>query len=155
MDKTTLYKKLDINVSEEFKYYENLSALLEEDDFIETNLLKDLIKDLDKDILAELMESYFEEFLKNIPDSETDLYITAETYGEGLSGMIFEDMSDEDISDLAEGIADFRKWYVLDCNAYDRINNCELNIRDARYNILGANLLGEKVDYEFSEVLGL
>lgn len=155
MDKTTLYKILDINIPEEFKYYENLSALLEEDDYIEMNLLKDLLKEVDKSVLAELMGSYFEEFLKHIPDSETDLYITAETYGEGLSDMVFEDMSDEDISDLAEGISDFRKWYVHDFNAYDCINNCELNIRDARYNMLAADLLGEKVEYKFSEVLGL
>ena len=35
MDKTEFYNKLDIETIEEFKFYENLSALLEEEDFIE------------------------------------------------------------------------------------------------------------------------
>ena len=34
MDKTGLYRKLDIDTIDEFRYYENLAALLEEDDYI-------------------------------------------------------------------------------------------------------------------------
>ena len=43
MDKTVLYRKLDIDTIDEFRYYENLASLLEEDDFIEENLIIDLI----------------------------------------------------------------------------------------------------------------
>lgn len=154
MDKTTLYTKLDIESASEFKFYENLSALLEDDEYIEENLIRDLIRDVDKDILAEHMESYFEDFLKNIPDKETDLYITVETLEEGILGLITDEMKADDIDDLAAEIADFRKWYVLDMNAYDRINDSALSIRDARFNILAASFLGEETDYEFREVIG-
>ena len=35
MDKVRFYNVLDIDSADEFKYYENLAALLEEDEFIE------------------------------------------------------------------------------------------------------------------------
>ena len=37
MDKVRLYHILDIETADEFKYYENLAALLEEDEYIEEN----------------------------------------------------------------------------------------------------------------------
>ena len=52
MDKTGLYRKLDIDTIDEFRYYENLAALLEEDDYIEENLIRDLIREVDKSVLA-------------------------------------------------------------------------------------------------------
>ena len=149
MDKTELYKKLDIETADEFKYYENLSALLEEDDYIEENLIRDLIKDIDKTVLAEHMDSYFEGFLNNLPDQETQLYITVDSIKRALTGMIFEDMTADDISVLAEEIARFRKWYVHDLNVFDKMTGSELNVRDARFNILAAGFLGEQYDYDF------
>ena len=47
MDKVRFYRVLDIESPEEFQYYENLASLLEEDEFIEENLIKDLLKDWD------------------------------------------------------------------------------------------------------------
>ena len=43
MDKVRFYRVLDIESPEEFQYYENLASLLEEDEFIEENLIKDLL----------------------------------------------------------------------------------------------------------------
>jgi hypothetical protein len=149
MDKTILYKKLDIDTPEEFKYYENLAALLEEDDFIEENLLKDLISEIDRGQLAEHMESYFEDFLRNLPDEENELYITVDNIARYLSGLIADEMSREEIAELASAIARFRKWYVHDLNVFDRIKGEESNIRDARFNIMAAGFLGEESDYDF------
>ena len=53
MDKVRFYRLLDIDSADEFKYYENLSALLEEDEYIEENLIKDLISHADREKLAE------------------------------------------------------------------------------------------------------
>lgn len=149
MDKTTLYKKLDIDTADEFKYYENLSALLEEDDYIENNLIKDLIKEVDKETFAEHLDSYFEDFLKNIPDDESDFYITVDSIKRVLVGMMNEEMSSDEITALADEILKFRKWYVLDQNVYDKLNACDINVRDARYNIMAAKFLDEKYDYDF------
>ena len=153
MDKTTLYRKLDIDTIDEFRYYENLASLLEEDDFIEENLIKDLIREVDKEVLAEHMDSFYEQFLGNLPDNETELYLTVDSAGRSMTGMIAKDMSEEDISALAEEISRFRKWYVHDLNVSDRISGDQLSVRDARYNILAAGFLGEKCDYDFRQAL--
>ncbi|MBQ6456821.1 MAG: hypothetical protein IJJ31_06890 [Mogibacterium sp.] len=153
MDKTALYLKLDIESPEEFKFYENLAALLEEDDYIEENLIRDLIKDIDKEVLAEHLDSFFEQFLANLPDNETELYITVDSIGRAMSGMISPDMSAEDIHALSSEIARFRKWYVHDLNVFDKLNAAEISLRDARYNILAAGFLGEPYDYDFRTAL--
>lgn len=149
MDKVRFYNVLDIDSADEFKYYENLAALLEEDEFIEENLIKDLLRSVDMEMLAEQMGSYFDGFLDHLPDNETDLYILVESIGRAFDGLIFEDMSDSDIADLAAEIAKFRKWYVHDLNAFNRLNGEESNVRDARYGIAAAKLLGEDADYDF------
>ena len=153
MDKTGLYRKLDIDTIVEFRYYENIAALLEDDDYIEENLIKDLIREVDKSVFAEHMDSFYEQFLNNLPDDETELYITVDSIRRAMTGLIAEDMTDEDISALAEEIVRFRKWYVHDLNVFDRIRGEELSVRDARYNILAAGFLGEKYDYDFRTAL--
>ena len=153
MDKTELYRKLDIDTIDEFRYYENLAALLEEDDYIEANLIRDPIREVDKGILAEHMDSFYEQFLHHIPDDETELYITVDSIGRAVGVMIADDMTDDDISVLADEIERFRKWYVHDHNVFDRISGEELSVRDARYNIIAAGFLGDKTDYDFRKAL--
>ena len=63
---------------------------LEEDEYIEENLIKDLLRSIDMELLAEQMGSYFDGFLDHLPDNETDLYIMVESIGRALEGMIFE-----------------------------------------------------------------
>ena len=149
MDKVRLYAILDIDSPDEFQYYENLAALLETDEFIEENLIKDLVRNVDRGRLAEHMESFFEEFLRHLPDSETDMYVLVESMKRAFDGLIFDDMSDEDISELASEISGFRKWYVHDLKAFNRLTGDEVSVRDARYDIAAARLLGEPADFDF------
>ena len=153
MDKVRFYRVLDIDSADEFQYYENLAALLEEDEYIEENLIKDLVRTVDKEKLAEHFESYFDGFLDHLPDNETDLYVMVESMGRAFEGMIFEDMSDTDFSELASEIVKFRKWYVHDLNAFNRLTGEEASVRDARYDIAAAKLLGEDADYDFRTAL--
>ena len=149
MDKTTFYNKLNIDNASEFEYFENLAALFEEDDYIESNLIKDLLKDVDMGFLADTTNNYFEEFLKAIPDEETRLYITVESIMRALCGMMIADMTSDEISNLADEIVRFRKWYVQDTLVFDKLKGIEVSVRDARYDIQAAKLLGEKTDYDF------
>jgi len=153
MDKTELYRKLDIETIDEFKYFENLDALFEEDDFIEENLIKDLLREVDKTVFAEHLNSFYEGILERIPDSETELYITVESIKRMMAGLLSEDMTIEDISQLAEEIVRFRKWYVHDHNVFDKTTGTELCMRDAIYNIVAARFLGETIDYDFRTAL--
>ena len=149
MDKTTFYNIINIDSPDEFQYYENLAAILEEDDYIESNLLKDLLKDIDIEVVADCTENYFEEFLKAIPDEETELYITVEAIKRAFLDMMSESLNPDDAALLADEIVRFRKWYVQDNNAYDRIKKEDISVRDARYDIQAAKLLGDKVDIDF------
>lgn len=153
MDKVRFYRVLDIESPEEFQYYENLASLLEEDEFIEENLIKDLLKDIDKERLAEHFDSYFESFLSHIPDGETDMYITVESIARVFNGLIYEEMSSEDLDLLAKEISKFRKWYVHDLNAFNKLNGEEESVRDARYDIAAAKLLGDAAEFDFRTAL--
>lgn len=153
MDKVRFYKVLDIESPEEFQYYENLSSLLEEDEFIEENLIKDLFKDIDTERLPEQFESYFENFLSHIPESENEMYIVVESIKRAFDGLIYEEMSEDDISSLAHEVSKFRKWYIHDLNAYDRLHGNDTCVRDARYDIAAAKLLGEDFDFDFRRAL--
>ena len=149
MDKVRFYRILDIDSADEFQYYENLSALLEEDEYIEENLIKDLIRNVDRDKFAEHINSYFDGFLDHLPDNETDLYVMVESMGRVFDGLIMEDMSDADIDALASEISKFRKWYVHDLNAFNKLTGEETSVRDARFDLAAAKLLGEDADYDF------
>ena len=149
MDKVRFYRILDIDSADEFQYYENLSALLEEDEYIEENLIKDLIRNVDREKLAEHMSSYFDGFLDHLPDNETDLYVMVESMGRAFDGLIMDDMTDADIDALASEISKFRKWYVHDSNAFNKLTGEESSVRDARFDLAAAKLLGEDASYDF------
>ena len=153
MDKVRFYRILDIESPDEFQYYENLASLLEEDEFIEENLIKDLLKDIDMERLAEHFDSYFESFLSHIPDGEAEMYMTVESIARVFDGLIYENMSDEDVNLLAQEISKFRKWYIHDLNAFNKLNGEETSVRDARYDIAAAKLLGDDADFDFRTAL--
>ncbi|NLY87273.1 MAG: hypothetical protein GX083_01820 [Clostridiales bacterium] len=151
MDKAELYRKLDIENPQEFKFYENLSNLIEDGDYIEENLIRDLFIDVDKKSLYEFIELYFEDIMKHLPDEETDLYITFESIGRALMGMIAEDMTYDEVESLAFEFSRFRKWFSIDSLVKNLINNSSLSVRDAVFNIIAAKFLGDTIDYDFSD----
>jgi hypothetical protein len=107
------------------------------------------MRNVDREKLAENMSSYFDGFLDHLPDNETDLYVMIESMGRVFDGLIMEDMSDSEIDALASEILKFRKWYVHDLNAFNRLTGEESSVRDARFDIAAAKLLGEEADYDF------
>ena len=79
MDRDKLYEILDIESPDEFEYYENLSALLEADEMIDSGLILALLKEIELEKLADMLESYFDEWNKVIPDELAELYVTINT----------------------------------------------------------------------------
>ena len=153
MDKVRFYRILDIDSAEEFQYFENLAALLEEDEYIEENLIRDLLRNVDREKFAEHMASYFDGFLDHLPDNETDLYVLVESMGRVFDGLINEDMNDSDIDALVSEISRFRKWYVHDLNALNKLTGEEVSVRDARFDLAAAKLLGDEAAYDFRHAL--
>lgn len=151
MDKTDLYIKLDIESPEEFRYFENLSALVEEDDFIEEDLIRDLFNDIDRELLLDYIKQYFEDIMKHLPDEESELYITFDSIARVLAGMINPQMSENDIDNLTFEFMRFRKWFTLDSLVFDRNQDSYISIRDSVYNIIAAKFIDQETDYDFSE----
>lgn len=153
MTKDVLYKLLDIESPEEFIYYDNMSALLEEETYIEVEHIAELFADVEADILMDLTDTYFEEFLKSIPDDENDLYVLVDQMRRMFRGKIGEEITPDSAADIADEVMKFRKWYALDHLAYER-NSCkEDSVRDARFNVLAAKYTGEEFSYDFSNAL--
>ena len=153
MDRERLFEKLDIENPEEFKFYENLESLIEEEEHIESELIKEVLSAADKEYLVEHAETFFDKFLDNIPDDETELAIIVEIFKNNICGLIYEDMDDAALGELADELHKFRKWYAIDHNATDESDGSEMSIRDARYELLAADLLGEEKSIDFGKAL--
>ena len=59
LTKAELYELLDIDVPSDFQYFENLAALLECENEIDSQVLAQLLDGVDKKILAELLNIGF------------------------------------------------------------------------------------------------
>lgn len=151
MDRKRLYEVIDIEDPSEFKYYENLAALLEAEEMMEEDLIEELVKDLDMTMLAELFDSYFAEFSRHIPEEESELLLAMETAKDQLFSLMREEMTTEDYHALAEALYRFRKWYVLDKRVRNEETGEDVSIRDARYDMAAAKLIGSETSYEFTE----
>ena len=153
MNRERLLDKLDIESPEDFKYYENLEALLEEDEHVEEELIIHVLSASDKEQLAEHVGNFFDSFMSNMPDEETELHIIIDTFKGNITSVIDREMTDEDMTSLASEIYKFRKWYVIDNNATDEQNGNEISVRDARYEIMAAGFLGEDKPIDFGRAL--
>lgn len=153
MERDRLFEKLDIENPEDFKYYENLDALIEEEEHIEEELIKEVLSYADSGLLSEHINSFFDSFISNIPDDETELHIIVESFMRNISNQIFDDMTDEDFGELAKDIYKFRDWYVIEHNAVDESSGMELSVRDARYEIMAAGFLGDDISIDFGKAI--
>lgn len=153
MDRDRLFKKLDIDSAEDFQYYESFDALMEEDEHIEEELLKYVVSESDKELLANHVNHFFDSFLSNIPDDETELTIIVETFKNNISNLMSDNMGEDEVSDLAAELYGFRRWYVIDHNAFDETEGKEISVRDARYEIMAAKFLNELKSIDFGKAL--
>lgn len=153
MDRDRLFEKLDIDSPEDFRFYENFDALIEDEEHIEEELIREVLSYADAELLSDHADSFFESFLGNIPDDETELYIIIESFKRNISAHIFEGMEDEHINELARDIYNFRNWYAIEHNAKDENTGQDLSVRDARYEIAAAGFLGDEVSIDFGRAI--
>lgn len=153
MTKSELYRILDIDDPSEFIYYDNHAALLEEETYIEPELISDILVSVEADLLLDMSNTYFDDFLKSIPDEEADLYMLVENMKKVFIGLIGKEINEDSAIILADEIVKFRKWYTLDQLAYERNSGKEVSVRDARFDILAAKYTDEKFDYDFENAL--
>jgi len=153
MDRERLYEKLDIESPEEFQYYESFEALMEDEEHIEEELIREILAVTDADLLSEHIANFFDAFASNVPDDETELSIIVDTFRNNVLSASSAELTDEDLNQLVNEIYKFRKWYAIDHNATDEIKSEEISVRDARYELAAAKLLGDTVSIDFGRAL--
>ena len=153
MDRERLFEKLDIESPEDFQYYESFDALMEDEEHIEEELIREVLSALEQELLVDHIGNFFDSFVSIIPDEETELSIIVDTFRNNISGVAMSGLTDEDLNQLSSEIYSFRKWYAIDHNAKDEIKDEEISVRDARYEIAAAKLLGEEASIDFGKAL--
>lgn len=153
MDRERLFEKLDIDKPEDFKFYENFEALMEEDEHVEEEHMREIFEAADLEMISDHINSFFESFSSNIPEDETELAIILETFKNNISSAASSGKTHDSLAGLASEIYRFRRWYALEHNAFNEGSGTDLSVRDARYDILAAKLLGEDINIDFGRAI--
>lgn len=153
MDKTLFYQILDIDKPSDFKYYENFASLIESDEYFDEELLEELFFQVDKQTLIELTDSFFDEFLQDVPENESDFYFLCENIKQQIMGKLSPDMDESEVSDFVQEICTFKSWYLREGLVINHIDNTDYSIRDARYELKSAELLEDDLNLDFGLAL--
>ena len=157
MNREELYNMLDIESGADFEYFENLAAFFECSEEIDYQQIAGLLEEVDKDNLAELLKNYFDEITDFIPGSEGELYTVLDNIQRALIGLCRNYHRDEGVSQLAEEMDRFRRWYSIESKVYyNPMGESKENVTTVANAILMARiekLGGQKNIYDFSECL--
>ena len=113
-----LLELLDIDVPEEFEYFEHLAELLECTEDISPEAFCAVLMEVDQKILTELLETYFEDVLQGIPEDSLDFYTLMTTIRQSLLGLSMSASQSDQRRFFAEELFRFRVWYVFDSVVY-------------------------------------
>lgn len=117
MNKEELFEILDIDVPEDFAYFEQFADLIECEDEIPEELILSAICGMDGDSAAELIENYFEDLTGAVPDDADDLVSLIESIKQNML-LCSGNLEDKNVkAELANQIANFRAWFHEDGKA--------------------------------------
>ena len=159
MDIEKLLTLLDIEVGEDFQYFENFADLVENEEDIENDVILELITMIDMKTFAELCESYFYEVAENIPGEHVDVYTLTENIKRVLIGLSEAVTAEEENAalKLADELNKFRQWYSVTQNVECKNMTTEeltlLPVRDALVNVRMERIEATTYQYDFSEAL--
>lgn len=151
MNKDKLYEMLNIESGIEFEYFENMSDLLECDEYIDADAIFVLIEESDIKVVKGLFETYFEDITESVPDEESELSALMEMMKMAFMGICDNGGNALTYDRLSEEIVKFREWFVFE----DKVKKGDtmLNVRDALTNCRFNSLSGSKDRFDFSEAL--
>lgn len=159
MDIEKLLTLLDIEVGEDFQYFENFADLAEIEEDIENDVILQLVTMIDMKTFAELCESYFYEVSENIPGEHVDVYTLTENIKRVLIGLSKAVAVDEEYAaiKLADELNKFRQWYSaeqnVECKNMTTGEITLMPVRDALANVRMERIEATNYQYDFSEAL--
>lgn len=151
MDKNAFYELIDIETSDDFKFYDNIENLIESDEEWDIDILSPLLTEIPSDVMEELLDEYFKSLLDRLPDEETDLYTLIYNVGRTMKTILnSEDGSQDDEREgislhgansedsmrrLADELKKFSDWFsrenLVDIKDLEDGNEYNLPLRDA------------------------
>ncbi|MDR2771199.1 MAG: hypothetical protein LBB57_04095 [Clostridiales Family XIII bacterium] len=114
-----LLQLLEIERFEDFGFFEYYAELVENEQDIPFETLREFFSAVDKKTLAELTEGYFEETLTSVPGDQTEFFTLLDSIGRNMA-RIAQRATDRGLDLFTEEFLRFRQWYV-----FDRAVRCE------------------------------
>ena len=109
-----LFEIVDIESTEDFKYFDNFAALMESDEYIPGEVMYELFAEVDTGVLSELTDNYFEDIMEGVPEEEAELFTLLDNIKRVLKGYAENTDDERSIVLFTDEVSRFRNWYNFD-----------------------------------------
>lgn len=107
-----LLDELDILSEDDFRYPEQFISMMETDLEIDFDTFSELMAMASPEHLSGMIHAYYEDLIRGIPDDNTDLYGSVQTFREAVTALS-DQTEDRRIGFLSDELFRFREWYNL------------------------------------------
>ena len=157
MDLNELFEIVDIESTEDFKYFDNFAALMESDEYIPGEVMYELFAEVDTDVLSELTDNYFEDIMEGVPEEEAELFTLLDNIKRVLKGYAENTDDERSIVLFTDEVSRFRNWYNFDtdveCQSRKDGSTRTVPVREALVLYRIEKLRADEYMYDFSECL--
>lgn len=157
MDFEDLLAELDIESAEDFKYFEQFSALMEtEFENLEYDDFAEIMMMADSEALSEMTNSFFEDLIHGVPDDNTELYSVIQSIKDTLITLA-EHTHHRGRGFYSDELFRFREWLLapesVKCTTEADGTAVMLSPLHALMLFREEKLSGTKYNYDFSDMM--
>lgn len=149
-----LFEILDIESADDFKYFDNMAALLESEENISYEAIHELLSAVEPDTTAELITDYFTDIMEGVPEAEQEMFQLLDNIRSVMKGLALNTDDESHMAKLADEFYRFRNWYNFDtdviCQSNTTGNRTLLPVRDALVLYRAEKFQGDEYNYDFS-----
>ncbi len=153
MEGNNLLKKLDLEMAEEFRFFENFADLMEHDESLDEDEVYDVFSKTDREAISEIINSYFDEIMESF-EEEGELYTLLELIKNNLVRLLNEEGA---LSEFSEELLKVKDWFAISQNVEaEEIETGEvsfISILEALSNIRLEKMGSAKYKYDFNSTL--
>lgn len=157
MDLNELFEIVDIESTEDFKYFDNFAALMESDEYIPGEVMYELFAEVDTGVLSELTDNYFEDIMEGVPEEEAELFTLLDNIKRVLKGYAENTDDERSMVLFTDEVSRFRNWYNFDtdveCQSRKDGSTRTVPVREALVLYRIEKLRADEYMYDFSQCL--
>ena len=152
-----LMNEIDVESAEDFKYFEQFSALMENEfDELEYDDFAELMLMPDGESLSEMTTSFFEDLVRGVPDDNTELYSVIQTIKDTLVSLA-EHTHHRGRGFYADELFRFREWLLshdaVTCTPEAGGDALRMTPLEALMLFREEKLSGTRYNYDFSDCM--